>query len=120
MARSKREENRPMVRVRELSNATKLLIKGNGSGAAVTKLRRDIDNVLQSLEEFDAALWKVIHQNKERLYKFLDMVGERGKNKDSSASELKAAWNKLSGQAQDLGKDAQHAAKAITRKANVN
>jgi hypothetical protein len=120
MSQTKRAANKPLNRVRDLGTATKILITGNGTSAVVGRIQKDIDSFLDDLEAFDAALWKVVHQNKERVYRFLDMLADRERKKsDGPVGELKAAWNKLLTSTETLGHDAKLGAQTLRRKADT-
>ena len=120
MAQTKRAANKPMNRVRDIGTATKILITGDGSGAVVSRIQKDIDSFLDDLEALDAAAWKVIHQNKDRVYRVLDMLADRKKKKaEGPVADLKAAWNKLMSSTETLGHDAKLGAQTLRRRANA-
>lgn len=117
---TKKAASGTLNRVRDLGTATKILITGNGTSTVVARIQKDLDSFLADLETFDEALWKVIHENKERLYRFLDAVGDRSKRKGEGAmNDLRSSWNKLVASGRTLGHDARVGARTIGRKANA-
>lgn len=105
-----------MTKLQKVTVTTKGILSGNGEHH-VKRLQIQIDQFLEDLERFDDAMWTLIDDSKDRLYKFLDMfVNKEDKKTNKSLEEFKTAWKRLSNSATTLSKDVQRGVKAIQPK----